>query len=67
LIPAEFSTSGVMNSWNDPRARELKQLQLALATFALQLDAFELQTDSVLRSIGRPRDNGPALDAVSQF
>ena len=45
-----------MNSWNDPRARELKRLQLALATFALQLDAFELRTDSVLRAIGRSGD-----------
>lgn len=48
-----------MNSWNDPRARELKRLQLALTTFALQLDAFELRTDSVLRSIGRSSDDGP--------
>jgi hypothetical protein len=48
-----------MNSWNDPRARELKQLQLALTTFALQLDAFELRTDSVLRSIGRSGDDRP--------
>lgn len=47
-----------MNSWNDPRAGELKRLQLALATFALQLDAFELQADDVLRSIGRPSDDG---------
>jgi hypothetical protein len=47
-----------MNSWNDPRARELKRLQLALTTFALQLDAFELRTDSVLRSIGRSGDSG---------
>lgn len=48
-----------MNSWNDPRARELKRLQLALTTFALQLDAFELRTDSVLRSIGHSGDEGP--------
>jgi hypothetical protein len=41
-----------MNSWNDPRAGELNRLQLALTTFALQLDAFELQTDEVLRAIG---------------
>jgi hypothetical protein len=47
-----------MNSWNDPRAGELNRLQLALATFALQLDAFELQTDEVLRSMGRSGDDG---------
>lgn len=47
-----------MKSWNDPRAGELNRLQLALATFALQLDAFELQTDEVLRAIGRSRDDG---------
>ncbi|WP_298259349.1 hypothetical protein [Bradyrhizobium sp.] len=47
-----------MNSWNDPRARELNRLQLALATFALQLDAFELQTVGLLRSISRSRDEG---------
>ena len=47
-----------MNSWNDPRAGELNRLQLALATFALQLDAFELQTDEVLREIGHSRDDG---------
>ena len=47
-----------MNSWNDPRAGELSRLQLALATFALQLDAFELQADDALRSIGHPVDDG---------
>ena len=47
-----------MNSWNDPRAGELSRLQLALATFALQLDAFELQAGDVLRSIGHPLDDG---------
>ena len=50
-----------MNSWNDPRARELKRLQLALTTFALQLDAFELRTDSVLRSIGRSADDDGSI------
>ena len=56
-----------MNSWNDPRARELKRLQLALTTFALQLDAFELRTDSVLRSIGRPADDGPIPHLAPQL
>jgi hypothetical protein len=56
-----------MNSWNDPRARELKQLQLALTTFALQLDAFELRADSVLRSIGRSADDRPAPNLAPQL
>lgn len=56
-----------MNSWNDPRARELKRLQLALTTFALQLDAFELRTDLVLRSIGRSGDDGPIPNLASHF
>ena len=50
-----------MNSWNDPRAGEVSRLQLALATFALQLDAFELQTNEVLRSIGHPRTTSTAV------
>ena len=33
-----------MNYPDDARAKELHNLRLALATFALQLDAFELQT-----------------------
>jgi hypothetical protein len=56
-----------MNSWNDPRARERTRLQLALTTFALQLDAFELLTDSVLRSIGRSADDGPIPILAPQF
>ena len=56
-----------MNSWNDPRARELKRLQLALTTFALQLDAFELRTDSVLRSIGRSADDGSIPNLAPQL
>ena len=48
-----------MSSQNDPRARELTRLKLALATFALQLDAFEQQAHGVLRSIGQPKDEGP--------
>ena len=47
-----------MNSWNDPRAGEVNRLQLALATFALQLDAFELRTEEVLRAIARAKGDG---------
>lgn len=32
----------------DPRLEELEHLRLALATFALHLDAFEAQIESVL-------------------
>jgi hypothetical protein len=33
---------------SDPRAKELSSLKLALATFALQLDAFEARLKSLL-------------------
>jgi hypothetical protein len=33
---------------SDPRAKELSNLKLALATFALQLDAFEARLKSLL-------------------
>jgi hypothetical protein len=48
-----------MSSSNDPRARELTRLKLALATFARQLDAFEQRAHGLLRSIGQPEDDGP--------
>jgi hypothetical protein len=38
----------------DARAVEREHLKLALATFALQLDAFEMRTQSVLLSFGKP-------------
>lgn len=41
----------------DPRVRELTRLKLALATFALQLDTFELRAHGVLSSIGRSADD----------
>jgi hypothetical protein len=47
-----------MSSSNDKRVRELNQLKLALTTFALHLDAFEERTHGLLRSIGRPGDDG---------
>jgi hypothetical protein len=51
---------------NERRVEELKQLKVALATFALQLDAFEIRTQEVLLAAGRPLtqdslvDGGPA-------
>jgi hypothetical protein len=47
----------VMSSSNDLRARELNRLKLALATFALQLDAFEERTHGLLRTIGPLSDD----------
>jgi hypothetical protein len=41
----------------DPRVRELTRLKLALATFALQLDTFELRAHGVLSSIGQSADD----------
>jgi hypothetical protein len=39
---------------DDPRTEELGHLKLALATFALHLDAFEMLTQEVMLSIGEP-------------
>ena len=38
------------NRRHDARAKELKCLRLALATFALQLDAFEMRAGEALRA-----------------
>lgn len=43
-----------MSAGNDPRANERGQLILALVTFALQLDAFELQTQDLKQELLRP-------------
>jgi len=49
-----------MGSSNDPRLRELNRLKLAMATFALQLDTFELRAHGMLLSMGRPSDQARA-------
>jgi hypothetical protein len=41
----------------DPRVRELTRLKLALSTFALQLDTFEVRAHGVLSSIGQSADD----------
>jgi hypothetical protein len=41
-----------MSASVDPRVRELNRLKLAMATFALQLDTFEVRAHGVLLSIG---------------
>ena len=42
-----------MGRGEDARAVELHNLRLALATFALHLDAFEMRAGGVLRAAGR--------------
>jgi hypothetical protein len=39
------ATTLTMDQRDDARAEELNNLRLALATFALQLDAFEMRTN----------------------
>jgi hypothetical protein len=46
----------------DARAEELDHLKLALATFALQLDAFEMRTHDVLLAVGKPGNHDPPAD-----
>jgi hypothetical protein len=54
-------------SW-DPRAEELNNLRLALATFALQLDAFEarLKGRQGKSTAEPPRMVSPAIGFASQ-
>jgi len=42
-----------MGHGEDARAEELHNLRVALATFALQLDAFEMRANGALRAAGR--------------
>ena len=51
-----------MSKLDDPRARELGHLKVALATFALHLDAFEMQAQDVMISIARQRDRAPPVE-----
>ena len=54
---------------DDPRTKELGHLKLALATFALHLDAFEMLTQEVMLSIGKPgnRNFVPKADIGREF
>ena len=52
-----------MNYGDDARAEERDHLKLALATFALQLDAFERQTHRLL--LGNPGNFVPPPDSGS--
>jgi hypothetical protein len=45
-----------MSAAGDARAQERDQLKLALATFALQLDAFEMRTRDVVQTASQSPD-----------
>jgi hypothetical protein len=51
-----------MKHAENARAEEREHLKLALATFALQLDAFEMRTHDVLLAVGKPGNPGPPAD-----
>jgi hypothetical protein len=51
-----------MKYGRDARAEELEHLKLALATFALQLEAFEMRTHDVLLAVGKPGNHDPPAD-----
>jgi hypothetical protein len=55
---AEPHARRTMDRGNNARAKELNNLRLALATFAVQLDAFELRTSR------RPLGTGAGSDAL---
>ena len=43
-----------MSAMDDARTEELGHLKLALAAFALHLEAFEMLTQEVVHTVGRP-------------
>jgi hypothetical protein len=51
-----------MKYGKNARAEELEHLKLALATFALQLDAFEMRTRDVLLAVGKSGNYDPPAD-----
>jgi hypothetical protein len=46
-----------MGHGEDAHAEELGHLKIALATFALRLDAFEIQARGLLLTVGRPESS----------
>lgn len=52
-----------MDQGNDARTKELNNLRLALATFAVQLDAFELRTGR--RRLGTGAGSGIPVQRAS--
>jgi len=53
-IPGLAGTRTAMKLGDERRTEELGHLKLALATFALQLDAFELRTHEALLAVEKP-------------
>lgn len=56
---SELHSGRAVNCAEDARVEELGHLKLALATFALQLDAFEMRTHEVLLTVGKPDKSLP--------
>jgi hypothetical protein len=61
-IPGLAGTRTAMKLGDERRTEELGHLKLALATFALQLDAFELRTHEVLLAVEEPVTENPAVN-----
>src|SRR3954470_24383662 len=59
ISPDPAGGSGALKNVQDARATELQNLRLALATFALQLDAFEMRMRAT-RSLAL-RETAPAI------
>ena len=51
-----------MKPGDERRSEELGHLKLALATFALQLDAFEQRTHEVLLAVEKPVTDNPLVN-----
>ena len=51
-----------MELGDERRTEELGHLKLALTTFALQLDAFELRTHEVLLAVEEPVTENPPVN-----
>ena len=56
-----------MRPGDERRSEELGHLKLALATFALQLDAFEQRTHEVLLAVEKPVTENPRVNGVSRI
>jgi hypothetical protein len=52
-------TTREVSKMDDPRTRELGHLKLALATFALHLDVFEMLAQEVMLSIDKSENHFP--------
>jgi len=66
-IPGLAGTRTAMKLGDERRTEELGHLKLALATFALQLDAFELRTHEVLLAVEQPLTDDPLAMAVPRI